>query len=121
MSQALLESVQGSAKRTLVTIVLAGGPFVLLVLLAVLNPRYLATFLDESAVGIGLPLLLVIVFVTVIAYPAAIGGSAAVYHSGRRVLGIVLAFLAFTLICLPAAVVLLLGPAALSLATIYQR
>ena len=105
----------GSPRRTAFAIVLASIPALLLLILALLNPAYIATFFDPPVRHIGLPILGLIVFLTAVAYPAAIFGSLAVFNSGRRVLGGVFLVLVFALLCLPALLLLLLSPAAFAL------
>ncbi len=110
----------GGSKPIAFAVALASPPILLLLLLSVLNPTYLAVFWERDTVQIGLPVLGVIVFLAAVAYPAAILGIFAVFRARRRMLGIALAVLTFVLLCLPASFLMLLAPAALQLAKMYS-
>lgn len=113
MGESTLESEQKKTARSIVTIGHPSPLALLLMALVVANPHDFSGGLAEPAIPICLPLLLATIFVVVIVYPAAVAPSLRVFYSGRQALGVALVTLAFILVGLPAALMLLLEPAAM--------
>jgi len=91
----------------------AGGiPLFFVLLLRIVNPSYLGHFFAIETRAIGLPIFVVIILLSILAYPCLLG-SFVIYRTGRQGLGSALSITVLLVLVFPASLLVLLGPSAI--------
>lgn len=103
---------RGPAKRrTWLALIGASIPLLCAIQLRIVNPSYFGHFFAIETRAIGLPLIVIVIILSVVAFLFLLG-SLAIYRTGREGLGSALFIAVILLLVLPATLIILLGPAA---------
>jgi len=89
-------------------------PIALFVFLSIVNPAYISHFFSDDVRAMGLPNLGFVILLSVLSF-VLLRRCSSIIGSGSRLRGTILATVVMALIVFPAALLVLLGPAALIL------